>query len=222
MIQTFPTKNGTGVAIYGDYGDLNALYDTVYHIAESLNEYNEHQKGQYQLLMNFAYEIRKAYSGNRLKEKLTYFSKDESVEYFGFYVVWTDILIFISTLRHNAGYISTGKLHQGIMYLLEFFVEKALFEYDTEGAGNIKEFIGQRICITDKYAFLIYQALHIKFVTEKSGKKRFRNIPDYISKYFSSYSNEYKDMVASLEVSAKKQNCEILDLEFSESPNIKW
>lgn len=222
MIQVFPTKNGTGAAIYGDYGDLNALYDTVHHIAESLNEYNDNQKGQHQLLMNFAYEIRKAYSGNRLKEKLTYFGEESQVEYFGFYVVWTDILIFINTLRHNAGYISTGKLHQGALYFLEFFVEKALFDYDAKGAANIKEFIGQRIAITDKYVFLIYQALHIRYVSEKPGKKRFRNIPDYFAKYFSSYTKEYKEMIASLEISAKEQNCEILDLEFSEFPDIKW
>ena len=222
MIQIFPTKNGTGVAIYGDYGDLIALYDTVHYIASSLNEHSKYQKGQHQLLMNFAYEIRKAYTGNRLKEKLTYSGEEKKVEYFGFYFVWTDILIFISTLRHNAGYISTDKLHQGNLYLLEFFIEKALFEYDTEGAGHIKEFICQRIPIIDKYVFLIYQALHIKFVSEKPGKKRFRNIPDYILKYFNSYSKEYKEMITFLEVSAKKQNCEILDLEFSEFPDIKW
>jgi len=192
MLQAYPTKNGTGITILGDYGDLASLYDTVQHVADTLSESNKNQKGQFQLLMNFAYEIRKAYSGQREKEKIS-FDTDDEYYYYGFQVVWTDILIFISVLRHNAGYAQSDKYNQACMYLLEYVVEKALFEYDPEGASIIKEFIAQRINIRDQYAFLIYQAVHIKFVTEKPGKTRFRKIPTYVGSYFSNYSQEYKD-----------------------------
>jgi len=222
MIQAYPTKNGTGISIFGDYGDLNGLYETVHHIANTLHEYDKHQKGQHQLLMNFAYEIRKAFSGQRLKEKLTYDGGCEKVDYYGFQLVWTDILIFISVLRYNAGYIQTDKLHQGNLYLLENVIEKALFDFDPVGANKIKDVFPQRINILDKYVFLIYQDLHIKYVSDKAGRKRFRKIPELIINHFYSSSKEYKDLIVSLQVSAQQQNCEILDLEFSEFPEIIW
>ncbi len=222
MIQAYPTKHGTGVAIFGDYGDLNALYETVHKIADSLDESNKFQKGQHQLLMNLAYEIRKAFSGNRLKEKFMYDGDGESVGFYGFQIVWTDILIFISVLRHNAGYFQTNKLHQGSLYYLEYIVEKALFEYDVVGANNIKDFIAQRINIQDICVFQIYQLLHIKFVSERPGKARFRKIPDFINNHFSSRSIEYIEFIASLKDMAKKQNGDITDLEYTEFPDIKW
>ena len=222
MIQAYPTKQGTGVAIYGDYGDLNALYETVHQIADSLDENNKFQKGQFQLLMNFAYEIRKAFSGERLKEKFIYDGDEASVAFYGFQIVWTDILIFINVLRHNAGYFQTNKLHQGSLYYLEYIVEKALFDYDAVGANNIKDFIAQRINILDMCVFQIYQILHIKFVSERPGKTRFRKIPDFIINHFSSRSIEYNELIASLKDMAKEQNCDITDLEPNEFPEIKW
>ncbi|MUP39729.1 DUF6904 family protein [Labilibaculum euxinus] len=222
MLQGYPTKNGTGISIFGDYGDLNSLYSTVHEIANSLDEYNERLKAQHQLLMNFAYEIRKAYSGQRLTDKLIFNGDDKEMHYYGFQCVWTDILIFISALRHNAGYVQTDKLQQANMYMLEYVVERALFEYDSEGANFIQHFIGQRINVTNKYAFIIYQALHIKFVSDRQGKKRFRNIPKLIGDYFSEWRQEYKDLIASFEISAKEQNCKITDLEFNDFPEIKW
>jgi len=218
MLQGYPTKNGTGISIFGDYGDLNSLYSTIHEIADSLGESN----AQSLLLMNFAYEIRKAFSGQRLTDKLMFSGDNKEMHYYGFQCVWTDILIFISVLRHNAGYVQTGKLQQANLYMLEYVVEKALFDYDPEGANNIQNLIGQRINITNKYAFIIYQALHIKFVTNRQGKKRFRSIPQLINEYFSEWGQEYKKLIASFEISAREQNCEITDLEFNDFPEIKW
>jgi len=222
MLQGYPTKNGTGISIFGDYGDLNSLYATVHEIANSLDEYDIRTKAQYQLLMNFAYEIRKAYSGQRLTDKLMFDEDDKEMLYYGFNCVWTDILIFISALRHNAGYVQTDKLQQANLYMLEYVVEKSLFQYDPEGANIIQHFIGQRINITNKYAFIIYQALHIKFVSDRKGKKRFRNIPQLIGEHFSEWQQEYKDLIAYFEQSAKQQNCDITDLEFNDFPEIIW
>lgn len=222
MLQGYPTKNGTGISIFGDYGDLNGLYSTIHEIANSLDENNVRLKAQNQLLMNLAYEIRKAYSGQRLKDTLIFSGDDKEMQYYGFQCVWTDILIFISVLRHNAGYVQTDKFQQANLYMLESVVEKALFDFDPVGANSIQYFIGQRINITNQYAFIIYQSLHLKFVSASSGKKRFRNIPQLIGDHFSEYRQEYKDLIRSLEISAKEQNCEITDLEFKDFPDIKW
>lgn len=72
MLQAFPTKNGTGVSIFGDYGDLQMLYQTIHHFSETLDENRNPQKAQHLLLMNFAYEVRKAFSGKRLVNKFSY------------------------------------------------------------------------------------------------------------------------------------------------------
>lgn len=222
MLQGYPTKNGTGITIYGTPGDIEYLYHAVHDIAKHLDEDNQFQAAQCSLLMNFAYDLRKAYMGHRLKEEFTFTSSDEKYIFYGDHFVWTDILIFISTLRHNAGFTITDRLTQSMLYMLEHVVEKGLSDYDPQGANNIKEFIGHRIDITNKYAFIIYQALHIEFVTSPKGKKRFRNIPNLLINYFSSYTQEYKDLIKSFEVSAKEQNCEITDLEFSDFPEITW
>lgn len=222
MLQAYPTKNGTGVSIFGDYGDLNSLYETVHQIACSLSEEHKYQKGQHQLLMNFAYEIRKGFSGQRLKDKIQFLGDEEKLTHYGFQIVWTDILIFISALRHNAGFSRSDKRDQANLYFLEHIVENALLSYDPQGANEIKEFIAQRINILNEYVFIIYQAIHIKFVTDKSGKVRFRKIPNLLISYFSEWLPAYKELIASFQQSAQEQNCEIMDLEFSEFPDIKW
>lgn len=222
MLQGYATKNGTGISIYGDYADLKSLYGTVHTIATSLDSENNRTKGQHQLLMNFAYEIRKAYSGQRLNDKIYLDGNQHEVQYFGFNVVWTDILIFIAALRHNAGFIQTNKLNQACLYTLEHIVEEALFVYDPQGANVIKHFIGQRININNEYSFIIYQAIHLKFVKERPSKKRFRDIPRLVGNYFSEWQNEYKDLITHFHLSALEQNCEIADLEFDDFPDIKW
>ena len=222
MLKAQPTAKGTGISIFGSYEDLICLYDTVHHLAETLHADNKYQKGQHQLLMNFAYEIRKGYSGSRLKEKIVTAEEQENAFIYGFQVVWTDILIFINALRNCAGYIHTDKLHQANLYMLEYIVETALFNYDAAGAQLIKEYIGQRINVGSMYAFIIYQAVHIKFISEKPGKGRFRKIPQLLSEHFSEWTLVYKELISSFEQSATVQNCEVTDLEFSDFPDIKW
>ncbi|HEY1008577.1 MAG TPA: hypothetical protein VGE58_00620 [Daejeonella sp.] len=222
MLQAYPTKNGTGVSIFGDYGDLTSLYDTVHQVADSLDENNKWQKGQHELLMNFAYEIRKGFSGQRLTDKVQYPGEEHILHYYGFQLVWTDMLIFISALRRNAGYIQTDKMHQANMYLLEYVVEKALHDYDLTGAAEIKNFIGRGIATDTEYAFIIYQAVHLEFVTDRGGKTRFRKIPKILSNYFNTWAPEHKGLIASFQQSAKQQNCEITDLSYSNFPEIRW
>lgn len=222
MLYSTPTKKGTGISIFGDYYDLKSLYETVHHFTDSLSEENENQKGQSQLLMNFAYEIRKAYSGQRLTKTIE--MNEVKNTYYGCNLVWTDILLFINTLRHNAGYIQSEKAHQGILYTLEGIIDSAMMDYDPVGANMIQNHVTNRINITDKLVFLIYQSMHNDFITSDSGKERFRNIPLLFLQYFNEKSKERTLFIKSLQDSAKKFNCEILDLEIGgeDEIEIKW
>jgi hypothetical protein len=219
MLQASPTKRGTGIVILGDYADLVMLYEIVHTMATSLDAENEYQKGKHQLLMNFAYEIRKAYQEHRLIEKVEYLD-GKSLDYYGFQLVWTDILVFSYVLRECAGYLATSKREQSTLYMLEHIIEAAAMEYDAVGGQCIREFIGAGIFL-DKYAFLLYQALHIHFLTRKGGISRFRNIPLFIRSYFNQEPSR-KEVISSFELSAAEQNCKAVDLEHAHFPEIKW
>ena len=222
MLQAFPTKNGTGISIFGDYGDLQMLYQTIHHFSETLDENRNHQKAQHELLMNFAYEVRKAVGGQRLVDKFSYSGDNIEHNFYGFQLVWTDIIIFINSLRWNAGYARSEKLHQAALYLLEYLVEKALFDYDAEGAEKIKPLLERGINVADEHAFIIYQAVHIKHVSDMPGKKRFRNLPNLLVSHFANWKPEYKNLIASFQQSAQEQNCAATDLEFLDFPEVLW
>ena len=70
------------------------------------------------------------------------FDSENKVEYLGFRYLWTDLLYLISVLRYNAGYVVLDALDQANLYILEYNCKKALFEYDPQGAQQIKNFIG--------------------------------------------------------------------------------
>lgn len=222
MLQAFPTKNGTGISIFGDYGDLRSLYLTVQKINGCYKSNHEFAKSQEKILLEFSSEISKAYEGKRLKDNIEYLGEDTSVEYLGFQVVWIDILVFIAVLRYQAGRSIIKKIDQANLYLLEHIVENAMFDYDPKGANQIKEFIGKRIPVFEEQILLIYHAAHVEFVKSTKGKQRFRNIPNLFVSFFSSWSNEHKELMADLETIAKNENCKISELRITNFPKIEW
>ncbi len=220
MLISEPTKNGTGIAVYGNYDELDFFYSIVHRIADTLSEVNEQQRGQNMLLMNFAYEIRKAKDHSRLIEKVDIDGEEMTI--YGFQVVWTDLMIFLSVLRYNAGYISLDKLEQSFLYMLEFITEDAARRYDAKAAENLKPILISGVYVGHKYVFQIYQTIHTEFISANKGKRRFRNIPDYLWNYLSPLAHGHLDLIDSLEFSAKKHNCTVFDLEIGDLSEIEW
>ena len=220
MLQAYPTQKGTGVILFGDYSDLSLLYGTVHKVASTLNENDSQTKGQFQLLMNFAYEIRKAKQGAREVEKFNL--NGEEISYYGFKEVWVDILAFVCSLRSLAGYIMLDKLEQSMLYTLEYVLEKALFDYDPQGAEKAKSLLNGRLSVNQKYIFQLYQTLHKDFVSSTSGKKRFRSIYDLMISYYNPLSSKHKSIIEDFRRSASHYNCDITELEVSEFPDIVW
>lgn len=136
MLQGFSTKNGTGITIYGDYCDLRSLYFTISKISDKVCQTEDDP--QCVTIMSFLYEVRKAYSEQRIKEEIV-FEGDRKIVYFGFQYLWTDQLIFLNALRNQASYVTTDDLDQANLYLIEHITKKALEEYDPEGAFGIKK-----------------------------------------------------------------------------------
>ena len=57
-----------------------------------LNEYKKEEKGQSDIIMGFAYEVRKTFQHSRLKENFV-FDSENKVEYLGFRYLWTTYFI---------------------------------------------------------------------------------------------------------------------------------
>lgn len=221
MIQIYPTKKGTGVQILGDYADLRTLYSTIHKLAERLDPEGERTKGKSELLMALAYEVRKAYSGQRYEEELT-FDGNHKATYQGFNYLWSDLIITFNVLRSEAGYLVTEQLDQSCLYLLEAQMRSALISYDVKDGLYLQEFIGKWINISHPYVYLISQAIALDYLRLKPGKARFRKIADLFCNYFDEKSDEYREMLRGLENSATEKNCKILNLEFGGFPEIKW
>jgi hypothetical protein len=220
MLQSNPTKKGTGIEIWGDYGDLKNLHTTIHKIGNRLDEYKPRDKGQSDIIMNFAYEVRKSFEHSRLKEKFS-FDSENQVEYYGFRYLWTDLLYLISVLRFNAGYVALDELDQANLYILEHNIKKTLFEYDPKGAQQIQHFFGQRIMIHDELISLVLTAINIEFLTRTPGKKRFREIPSLLIAY-SPFSDAYEMWKSDLKKEAKKLNCEPHEIRYDGFPAFEW
>ena len=219
MLLAYPTKNGIGISIYGDLGDLSSLYETVHDVTSTLDENNKLHKGQHQLLMNFAYEIRKAYSGQRLTDKVQFIDSKQKINYYGFNVVWTDILLFIAALRKN---IDTNKLNQSNIFLLEYIVENALVALDEKSAVDIKLYLQNGIKTNNEYIFLLYQSMHIEFVSDKSKKIRINKILKLFQRHFAEGSLAYIEIINAFDKIAIEEGCSVSELEFENFPEIEW
>ncbi|MUV04597.1 hypothetical protein GN157_12845 [Flavobacterium rakeshii] len=221
MLQSNPSPKGTGIEIWGDYGDLAGLHQTIHKIGNRLNEYDNKFKGQSDIIMSLAYEVRKSFEGSRLREQFS-FDSDNRVEYFGFQYLWTDLLFAVSVLRLNAGYVTMDELDQANLYILEYNLKSSLTAYDPKGAETLKLFIGQRINVHDPLIFLILQGINFEYLSQKPSKTRFRNIPNLIVEYTSFFSETHKLWRKDLEKSAKQLGCDVLDIEYGEYPDFEF
>jgi hypothetical protein len=214
-----PTKKGTGVALYGSENDLILLHEVIHHLGNSAEIDTQYPYGNYLVMMNFAYEIRKAYSGQRLSALP---NDQELAGLLGAQFVWTDILIFTNALRNAAARCVTSKSLLATLNDLESALLDALEAYDEIGAADLVRYVGKRIATDDHVIFLLYQSLHIEFVSLAGGKSRFRKISSLMDDYFVLNSAVRKSVLKQLDKIASENNCEPEELEFDYFPEIKW
>ena len=224
MLFSKPTPNGTGITIYGQASELDLLYGVIHELAETLDEYEEDKKGKHQLLMCFAYEVRKAISGDAIKQEFVIKGNDGFVTHYGFSVVWIDVLLFTNILRYQNAFIIDNKRHQALLFNLEMAIESALIEYDEEGAIEIIPLIGKGIDIRTKYIFLIYKHAHWTFISTIPSSPRFREIPLLINQFFNRSTKYHKVLIKKIEKGAKESNSRGVDMELGEEdfPEIIW
>lgn len=197
-----PTKKGAGLTLWGDYNDLNNLYETISKISDavilegSLSDF----------VLGLCYDIRHAYQNMRESKE---FGIDEldNVKYYGVKILWPYFLIQIGLIRRASGYTTTTNEDQSNLYRLEHIAETALKQASIKNAEEciywLKHFSG----LSNDYHIQFLDEITFRFIFDDTiNKKRINRLP-LILKMVSPLSKEYKDFHEQLLKIAKEKGC---------------
>lgn len=120
MLEFKLTPRHAGLSLWGDRAALERLHEFVHGVVEE-SEVIVDKEG---FVLGLAYDVRKAFEGQRSVGTRSHFD-DEQCRIYGVEILWPVILIQTSLLRHAMGFIPTNALDQSIMYELEYVVESA-------------------------------------------------------------------------------------------------
>ena len=224
MIRAETTKHGTGIQIWGDYGDLKFLYETTSKLMLTKeNTQNKYAIAREDLISSFCYELRHAYQGKRDSIFINY-TKEESEEespYFGFKIDWITYIITLSCLRENMKLVTINEADIANIRLLEFWGKKAMRDFDEKGAALLEKFIDVGVLI-DEYVYLIYQQIIHQYCQSKPTVSRFRNIAKLLHDFYI-HSGYKQSLEAQIKIKASQLKCDINELEFVyEDIDFKW
>ena len=223
MLNASPTKNGTGILIYGDYYDLLFIHQAIHDLAETLDEKNDEQYSQFMLLMNFAYEIRKTYEGSRETFDMIGEPSDSSThQYYGINLIWTDAIIYLSNFKLTLGTISREEQHLAALYLLQALIKKVIHTQDPTLTTKFNTIIDDYQFLANKYSFYLYQRIRLIYLSQPQ-KTRFKNLPKLLKSYFQPNSPFHPDIIELLESISSENNISSVRIEHHEpTPEIIW
>ncbi|CRP81728.1 hypothetical protein ABZR77_25835 [Pseudomonas aeruginosa] len=121
MLEYKLTPHHAGVALWGDFAALDKLHEFIHHVVEE-SVYIEDKEG---FVLGLAYNVRKAFQGQRTQGYRSY-SEDDKCRIYGVEVLWPVLLVQVGVLRQAMAFIPTSKLNQALMFELEHVVESAL------------------------------------------------------------------------------------------------
>lgn len=215
MLYLTPTKKGIGVEVWGTYEDLDGLYDVIgkfwnhehYHNAKGFENRDK-------LISGFSYEIRKAKEGSRDQRESSHFSPERATHY-GTKISWVHLLFSLSAIKYNMQFYPTDKLAISMLLQLEFWMERAMKEFDGIGAKNLVGYIENGLDGANEFSYQYMRGIHIDYVQLGGGKRAFRKLPELLKRgvFFTEEYREYRDF---LEREAKRLHCNISDLELDD------
>lgn len=216
MLTSAPTKHGAGITLYGDYFDLEALYQTIHKIAAE--GFVEERAREF--LFGLAYDVRKA--KDRQREQRKFGIEKDTVKYRGVRVLWPHFLPQLALLRHCAGYRNTDHRDQACLYLLEDCAITSLLAFDAKIGKECATLLLNFPPFPNDYFFEFCSVCARKYITATSGIKRFRKLPDMLRTIFW-VSPEYQAFAKKMEAAAKEQGCSPHALqEAAEWPRFRW
>lgn len=225
MIYIKPTKRGMGVELWGTQDDLNNFYEFVGRFWNNENNLNiKGYENRDKLISGFSYEIRKAFEKSRLKRKTSHFSFEE-IEYLGAQISWVHFLFSLTALKFNMRYSETSKFDIAMILQIEYWLEKAMNNYDEIGARNLVGFIEDGLYGANEFIYHYMRSINLDYFLLGGGKRAFRQLPDLLKRGVF-FSDEYKSYKTILENDAKRFGCEINDMDINDDrfdyQNIKW
>lgn len=225
MIYIIPTKQGMGVELWGTHEDLNNLYEVIGRFWNDENKLNINgYENRDKLISGFSYEIRKAFEGSRLKRKTSHYSFEET-EYFGTQISWVHFLFSLTALKFNMRYSETSKLDISMILQIEFWLERAMNNYDEIGARNLVGFIDDGLYGANEFIYHYMRSINLDYFLLGGGKRAFRKLPNLLQRGIF-FSDEYKSYKNDLEKDAKRLGCDVNDMDIDDDnidyDNMKW
>lgn len=225
MIYIVPTKRGLGVEIWGTHEDLDNFHRVIGKFWNN-DQYlsKEGFASRDYLISGFSYEIRKAKERQRQRRDYSHFTFEET-EYLGAKVSWVHFLFSMSAIKYNMGFYETNKFDISMILQIEFWLEKAMYEFDKIGARNLVGFIDNNVYGGNDNIYHFMRIINLEWLQLGGGKRAFRKLPELLKRGIF-YTDEYKEYQAFLEKESKRLNCRIIDIEFDDDhinyENLKW
>ena len=218
MIIAEPTKYGAGITLYGDYYDLRNTYE----VAHSLSKGVPLDVTLGDFVLNFAYDVRKAYEGLR-EQKEFGFDDQAKVAYFGVNILWPIFIPQLALLRWAASFHSTTREQQGVLFMLEAQCEAALKNIDPKvGAENFDLMVHFGGLPSDYFTEYFYDVGRLYVAGHNNAKSRFKKLPRII-RSMQPGSEEYQIFKEFLLKEAEKKKCQPSTLSYAgEEPSFRW
>ncbi len=220
MLVSKPTAHAAGIKIYGDYLDLNSLYETIHYLVDGA-PLSGGEKGLGDFVLGLAYEIRHALQGDRELKKFGHDDYD-SVKYRGFQSLWPHILPQVGLLRWSASFHPTNRTHQSNLFRLEECIREALFSIDPVVGEEVFDWLSRFSGWSDYYSQFLDNCALLYVTSAKTKKTRFNKLPEILYMMIP-WGPAYLNYAKHLESIAKEKNCsphELTDLK--EWPEFRW
>jgi len=131
VLQFDLTKRHAGVVLWGDTWSLRAVHDLVHKV----NEESPLVQNKEGFLLRLAYDVRKAYEGQREKAVREWF--EDKCPIYGVHILWPVLITQVALLRAGMAFIPTDRMDQSVTYELEHLIDRAVREASPAGADEI-------------------------------------------------------------------------------------
>lgn len=242
MLKVELTENYAGITIFGDYDDLDFLYDSINYLIHG-DAINIQEFTMQNHLYGFLYDLRHAYQGQRglvlidnnlndyTREWLDFKKKDvtDKNAYFCFNYLLPDLILDMVLIKYFIQKIDKkiNNIYNPYINMVNYFysivlhsLEDLLTEirFNKVKKGLLEAFITDKTFIPQWSETI---SLDYANMTKKQREKEFMHIVDAIYNY--GYYEDFYEMKLEIEKLCKERNCTLDDLHYDGYPEeIEW
>lgn len=119
MLQFELTKKHAGIRLWGDTWTLHRIHDVLHKVNEQSSVIHDKEG----FFLGLAYDIRKAYEGQRETAIREFF--EDKCPIYGVDILWPVLIAQVGLLREAMGFIPTNRNDQIVAFELEYLIESA-------------------------------------------------------------------------------------------------